>query len=69
MTLLLHIVQKFTNKVKRCQATGLILVSARTHRWYLLTEEKLYKIGAGLGIPPRKSYTQLPQQLGVSASS
>jgi hypothetical protein len=55
--------------VRRVHAKGFILDSNRTHESYWVTEEKLYNVGARLEISPRKSLVQLPQQLGVPASS
>lgn len=43
-----------------------MLDSMRQYRRHTLNEEKLYKSGARMETSPRKTVTQLAQQLGIS---
>lgn len=54
---------------KNVWAASSILDSMRTWRRHTLNEEKLYTSGARLETSPRKTLTQLAQQLGICAIS
>jgi transposase len=61
--------QTVHNLVNKLRTTGLLIDKKRESKRRVLTEEKLYDIGARLGHTPRKSLKRLAQETGVSKSS